>query len=149
PAHAPDRDRALSGAAQHELGSRLRGFAPRHHPRPHRVHRVPALLRRWPGLRSDQELMTSTLTTTDLVASSVRMILDGQAPSGAYVASPSFSQYGFGWLRDGSYVALAMDAAGRSDSARAFHTWVARTITGQRARIADIVARLDRGEHVP
>lgn len=93
--------------------------------------------------------MTSTLTVTDLLESSVRVILDGQAPSGAYVASPTFSQYGFGWLRDGAYVALAMDAAGRPDSARAFHEWVARVITSQRARIGDVVARLDRGETVP
>jgi isomaltose glucohydrolase len=93
--------------------------------------------------------MTSTLTLTDLLESSLRVLAGGQAPSGGYVASPEFSQYGFAWLRDGSYCALAMDAAGRGESARAFHAWVARAITGQRARIADIVARLDRGESVP
>lgn len=93
--------------------------------------------------------MTATLPATDLVDSSIRVILDGQAPSGAYVASPAFSQYGFGWLRDGSYVALAMDAVGHRDSAAAFHAWAARAITGQRARIGDVVERLARGEQVP
>lgn len=93
--------------------------------------------------------MTTTLTVTDLVASSVRVIAEGQAPSGAYIASPAFSQYGFGWLRDGAYVALAMDAAGRPDSARAFHEWAARTIAGQRDRALDVIARLERGERVP
>jgi len=93
--------------------------------------------------------MTITLTVDDLITSGIRVISEGQAPSGGYIASPAFSQYGFAWLRDGSYCALAMDAVGEADSAAAFHAWVARTITGQRARIADIVTRLDRGETVP
>lgn len=93
--------------------------------------------------------MTTTLTVTDLVASSIRVIAEGQAPSGAYIASPAFSQYGFGWLRDGAYIALAMDAAGRPDSARAFHAWAARTIAGQRERALDIIGRVERGEQVP
>lgn len=93
--------------------------------------------------------MTSTDTRTELLESSIRVLSAGQAPSGGYIASPAFSQYGYAWLRDGSYCALAMDAADRSDSARAFHGWVARVLVSQRARIADVVARLDRGEVVP
>jgi len=93
--------------------------------------------------------MTTTATTlSDLAAASVRVIADGQAPTGGYVASPTFSQYGFAWLRDGAYCALAMDAAGESRSARAFHRWVAGVLSAQSGRIAQLVARLDRGEQV-
>lgn len=93
--------------------------------------------------------MITTVTVPDLVASSIRVITDGQAPSGGYVASPAFSQYGYAWLRDGSYCALAMDAAGHPASARAFHAWAARAIEGQRPRIDEIVAALQRGDTVP
>lgn len=81
----------------------------------------------------------TTATTPALVAASVRVILDGQSPSGAYVASPAFSQYGFGWLRDGSYCALAMDAVGERASARAFHDWVAGAIVARADRVDAVV----------
>ena len=90
--------------------------------------------------------MTTSSMSPTLTHVSVRVLLDGQAPSGAYIASPSFSQYGFGWLRDGSYCALAMDAVGQGDSARAFHEWVAGVIRHEHASIRDLVARLERGE---
>lgn len=90
--------------------------------------------------------MTTTDLARDLRASSLRVIADGQAPSGAYIASPNFPEYGFAWLRDGSYCALAMDAAGRPDSAAAFHAWAGRVLDSQRDRIAAIVTRLDAGE---
>jgi len=59
----------------------------------------------------------------------VRFILDSQADNGAYLASPSFSQYPYCWLRDGSFIAHAMDAVGQSASAAAFHGWVAATLS--------------------
>jgi GH15 family glucan-1,4-alpha-glucosidase len=81
-----------------------------------------------------------------LLRSSIDVILRGQAPSGAYVASPSFPSYRFGWLRDGSYCALAMDAAGQGASARAFHGWVAGVVDRQAETIEGIVSRLNAGE---
>ncbi|MCA0216664.1 MAG: glycoside hydrolase family 15 protein [Actinobacteria bacterium] len=89
--------------------------------------------------------MTTTTQTPDLVADSVRVILDGQAASGAYVASPNFSQYRFGWLRDGAFVALAMDAADRHDSARAFHEWVRRVLETQSGRIERVLEAVTAG----
>jgi len=94
-------------------------------------------------------MTVTTLTVRELVESSVKVIADGQAPSGAYVASPNFPEYAFAWLRDGAYCALAMDAAGRADSARAFHRWAARVLEGQRDRILGIIGRLERGDAVP
>jgi len=57
---------------------------------------------------------------------SVEVILAGQSPSGAYVASPSFEQYRYCWLRDGGFVADAMREAGHGASASRFFEWVAR-----------------------
>lgn len=64
-------------------------------------------------------------TTTDLVAASVGVIRAGQSPAGGYVAAPSFPQYGYAWLRDGSFVADAMSLAGERESAERFFEWLA------------------------
>jgi len=99
-------------------------------------------------------LSTQTATarpraTEDLLWSrSIEVILAGQAPSGAYVAAPTFPPYRYAWLRDGSFCALAMDRAGQTDSARRFHRWCARTILDQRQHVRAILARHRRGEHV-
>lgn len=50
----------------------------------------------------------------------------GQAPSGGYVASPTFPPYRYCWLRDGSFVADAMSRAGERASAEAFFDFVTR-----------------------
>jgi GH15 family glucan-1,4-alpha-glucosidase len=47
--------------------------------------------------------------TESAVAPSVAAILRNQHPSGAIVASPDFSQYQYCWLRDGSFIAHALD----------------------------------------
>jgi GH15 family glucan-1,4-alpha-glucosidase len=62
------------------------------------------------------------------VLDDVQLLLAHQAPGGAYLASPSFSQYPFGWLRDGAFIAHALERAGERDSAGAFHAWVARAV---------------------
>ena len=60
----------------------------------------------------------------DLVASSIKIIKDNQHESGAYIASPNFSQYGFSWLRDSSFIAEAMLFAGEKESAHRYFQWV-------------------------
>jgi GH15 family glucan-1,4-alpha-glucosidase len=90
--------------------------------------------------------MTTPSSADPLIAASIRVLSEGQSRSGAFVASPNFPQYGYAWLRDGAYCALAMDAVGARASSRAFHEWAARVIEGQRTRIVDVVARLRSGE---
>ena len=82
----------------------------------------------------------------DLITASLEVIRAGQAPSGAYVASPTFSQYGYSWLRDGTWIAYGMDCAGAHDSARAFYRWVGRTLHSQRDHVAALLDKLARGE---
>ena len=64
----------------------------------------------------------------DLVATSLEVIRSGQAAGGAFVAGPTFSQYGYSWLRDGAFIAEALDNSGRLDWASRFHGWVAGVV---------------------
>lgn len=74
----------------------------------------------------------------DLLRRSVEVIRAGQHPGGAYVAAPTFPTYRYAWVRDGSFVALAMDAVDQDDSAHAFHRWVAGVILRHRHRVEAI-----------
>ncbi|CAN5528559.1 hypothetical protein BH24CHL9_BH24CHL9_10560 [soil metagenome] len=67
--------------------------------------------------------------TPDLVAASIRVISEAQAPSGAFVASPTYTQYLYAWLRDGAFIAEALDLAGHLERAARFHAWVAGVVT--------------------
>ncbi len=64
----------------------------------------------------------------ELVEHSIKLILGTQAPSGAYPASPDYATYQYGWLRDGAFIAHAMDLFGQHESASRFHQWVANTV---------------------
>jgi isomaltose glucohydrolase len=76
---------------------------------------------------------------TDLRQRSIAVIEAGQAPSGAYLACPTFPVYGFAWLRDGAFVADAMSRAGEVESAEAFFDWAARIALERGGR--DLAAR--------
>jgi len=71
-----------------------------------------------------------------------------QDPSGAFLASPNFGVYHYSWLRDGSYVAMALSRAGERDAAAAFHAWTARALAGQAERIESIAAAHRAGEPI-
>ncbi len=76
----------------------------------------------------------------DLFKRSVQIILKNQAPSGAYIASPNFPTYAYCWLRDGTYIAHAMDRAGHPESAAAFFRWVDWTIKRYAGKVERVVA---------
>jgi GH15 family glucan-1,4-alpha-glucosidase len=63
-----------------------------------------------------------------LAARSLAIIREGQSASGAFLAGPTFSQYGFAWLRDGSFIAEGLDLAGELAMSGRFHDWVARVV---------------------
>ncbi len=87
---------------------------------------------------------TPQTTTDPLAAASINVILDGQHPTGAYVACPDYPTYRYAWLRDGAFTAYAMDRHHHSDSAAAFHHWVTTTMLGHRNRIAEAISAADR-----
>jgi GH15 family glucan-1,4-alpha-glucosidase len=85
---------------------------------------------------------------TSLQQASIDIIRAGQAASGAYAACASFSQYGYSWLRDGTWIAAGMDAAGAHDSADAFHRWAARTLLMYQPQVDALLDKLQRGERI-
>lgn len=68
------------------------------------------------------------------------LILAAQTPEGAFPASKDFSQYNHCWLRDGSFIAYALDRARQSAAAARFHDWVARAINRHADLIGDLLA---------
>ena len=126
----PIAHRALPGPALDELGARLRRLDDRRRPGDRRLPGVPAPVRAAASRpaqsrvsqppprraisvprRTDDAILPSDL---ELRRSSVAIILDGQAASGAFVACPSFATYEFGWLRDGSFCAPRSTRSGSS-----------------------------------
>jgi GH15 family glucan-1,4-alpha-glucosidase len=84
-----------------------------------------------------------------LARRSLEVLRQGQAPSGAFVASPAFPVYRYAWLRDGAFDAYALDRAGEPETAAAFHAWAARSIEAQRSMIERAIARIEAGDVPP
>jgi GH15 family glucan-1,4-alpha-glucosidase len=82
------------------------------------------------------------------VATSVKAMLDHQHTSGAFVASPDFAEYRYCWLRDGSFVAHALDRAGELAAAGRFHDWCARAINRIAPVISEAVQQRSAGKAV-
>ena len=78
------------------------------------------------------------------VAASVTAMLKHQSAYGSFVASPDSGQYQFCWLRDSSFIALALDAAGERAAADRYHRWVAGALAPLRPAMADAAALADR-----
>ena len=83
-----------------------------------------------------------------LVDRSLDLILLHQDSGGAFPAAPGYPTYRYSWIRDGSFIADALDRYGHHDAAAAFHRWTARTIEQRRTRI-DRLAALEPGERPP
>jgi GH15 family glucan-1,4-alpha-glucosidase len=64
----------------------------------------------------------------DLRAHSVEVILNNQAPTGAFLATPHMPDYHYCWFRDSSFVAYALDLEGHLAPAHHFHDWAAQVI---------------------
>ena len=76
---------------------------------------------------------------------SLEIILQSQASTGAFIAGPSFSQYGYAWFRDGAFIAHALDRYGFNDASAAFHIWVAGVVLARRNELARAAASADQG----
>jgi len=90
----------------------------------------------------------SYLTQDPLAQASIELILKWQDKSGAYVASPTFSQYGYAWLRDGAFCALAMHISGYSQSAANFNEWVGSTVLAYENLFTEAKLRLEVGQRI-
>ncbi len=83
-----------------------------------------------------------------LVRTSIDVILQHQAPTGAYLAGPDFPSYRYSWFRDGAFIAEAMSRVGEPASADAFHDWCAGVLRDRSDHVASLVARAARGDRV-
>lgn len=86
---------------------------------------------------------------TDLTRRSVDVIKSNQDAGGAYIASPNFATYGYSWLRDGSFIAHAMDRLGEHASACEFHRWAGRVLLLHDDKLAALTTRRLAGESIP
>lgn len=64
----------------------------------------------------------------DLVKRSIDILKKYQTPLGAFPAAPNFAPYRYVWLRDGTFIAYALDLVGEKEAAGAFYSFIARTI---------------------
>jgi GH15 family glucan-1,4-alpha-glucosidase len=94
----------------------------------------------------DYETTNARLTDRRLLKASVASILAHQEPNGALVASRDFPTYNYCWLRDGSFIAYALDRAGEYEASERFHRWVIGAISGIADVIDDAIGREQRGE---
>jgi GH15 family glucan-1,4-alpha-glucosidase len=86
------------------------------------------------------ETTAAFMAPGSLAERSLAVILDGQAASGAFIAGPTFDQYRYAWLRDGSFIAESLDLVGRLDASRRFHDWVTDVILSAEAGIERAIA---------
>lgn len=81
----------------------------------------------------------------DLVTRGLELLLRHQAPGGAFPAAPDFPPYRYCWLRDGSFIAHALDLWGYPDAAAAFHAWAASAILRHADKVQRAFAALAAG----
>lgn len=89
---------------------------------------------------------TSATSAIDLRERSIANILGAQAPSGAFVAAPTYEQYRYAWLRDGAFIADALRAVGELGAAGRFHDWVGDVVSANATGIERAIAAAGRGE---
>ena len=82
----------------------------------------------------------------DILKHSIETILNNQDSGGAFVACPTFPTYQYCWLRDGSFVAHAMDQVGQFESAEKFFRWVGSTIMRYSAKVSVLEDQLKSGK---
>ncbi|MBC8452358.1 MAG: glycoside hydrolase family 15 protein [Spirochaetes bacterium] len=83
-----------------------------------------------------------------LTKTSLELILSHQHEKGAFVASPTFSQYKFSWLRDNTYNAYALLLNGYRNETKRYLQWVSETILKHRAIVDDLPEKLKNPEKI-
>ncbi|CAB4743740.1 MAG: hypothetical protein F2893_01115 [Actinobacteria bacterium] len=79
---------------------------------------------------------------------SIKIILENQAPTGAYIASPNFGVYNYSWIRDGAFIADAMLDHSEFNSSSLFHDWVSSVVIAREVKIRTLIARNRSGDTI-
>ena len=88
----------------------------------------------------------SYLVNDPLAKYSLQVLLKFQEENGCFVASPTFANYDFAWLRDGSFCALALFESGEFSAAERFNKWASSTILKHGDLFEKAIATLTTGE---
>jgi GH15 family glucan-1,4-alpha-glucosidase len=88
------------------------------------------------------------LDMQSLIETSKQIIKLNQHSRGGYAASPLFSHYGYSWLRDGTFIAYAMDISGETQSAGQFYAWVHQVLQGKRAQVDGLLDKHRRQQWI-
>lgn len=78
------------------------------------------------------------------VRGSIDLLAAAQTTEGAFPASTVHEIYQYGWLRDGSWCAYALDRSGHSTAAAAWHHWVASTLLRHEHRVDEALEAIRR-----
>lgn len=82
------------------------------------------------------------------IRDSIDVIKKHQSDNGAYVACPNFNTYNYCWLRDGSFIAYAMDVSGEHASSAAFLSWCNKAIMSMEKSVEELLEALEDGAFV-
>ncbi|GCL72584.1 hypothetical protein PN4B1_25110 [Paenibacillus naphthalenovorans] len=93
-------------------------------------------------------MVSRIIPLKQLAEESIRLIRLNQHPSGGYAACPLFAHYNYSWLRDGTFIAYAMDCAGEHASAGQFYEWVSRIVERKQGHIQYLLEKHNRGEPI-
>ncbi|MDY0289637.1 MAG: glycoside hydrolase family 15 protein [Sphaerochaeta sp.] len=66
---------------------------------------------------------------------SIDLLLKYQHPAGSFVASPTFSQYQYCWLRDSAYIAYSLLLANEIESVRLYISWAVQILENNDEKI--------------
>lgn len=88
------------------------------------------------------------MLSRDFVSISKTIIKHYQSDNGAFVACPNFDTYSYCWLRDGTFIAYALDVHGEHEAALRFYRWVHLAIIGQKSHLHKLIEKHESGESV-
>ncbi len=77
---------------------------------------------------------------------SLELLRKNQHPSGAFIASPTFSQYDYCWLRDGTWIAYSLLVHGYREEVRDHIRWVCESMGRYEEKVDLLPQRLASGE---
>jgi GH15 family glucan-1,4-alpha-glucosidase len=73
-----------------------------------------------------------------------KVLAENQSQYGSYIASPTFHEYRFAWLRDGAFCALAAYLEGDIQGASRFNSWVVSTISRHRSIFETAISKIEQ-----
>lgn len=88
------------------------------------------------------------MVSHDFVSISKSIIKQYQSDNGAFVACPNFDTYNYCWLRDGTFIAYALDVHGEHEAALRFYRWVHLAIIGQKSHLYKLNQKDKLGERL-